>query len=66
MEIFPTPMIAVAALSASDMVVVILPTPITAGPRTGVAFNSVLPKPVIAAAFAETILPAVPATAPPI
>lgn len=56
-------MIAVAAFNAIAMVVVSLPIPITAGPKTGVAFNNVPPIPVIAAALADTTLPAVPATA---
>lgn len=63
MEIFPTPMTAVAAFIAMANVVANLPAPITAGPTIGVAFNNVLPMPVIAAALAETILVAVPVTA---
>lgn len=63
MDILPIPMIAVAALIAIATVVVILPTPITAGPTIGVAFSNVVPIPVIAAAFAATIFVAVPATA---
>lgn len=63
MDIFPTPMMAVAALSASAMVAVSLPAPTTTGPITGVAFSNVLPIPVTAAAFAETTFPAVPTTA---
>lgn len=63
MAIFPTPMMAVAAFSATEIVDVTLPTPTTTGPITGVAFSNVVPIPVTAAAFAETTFPDVPITA---
>lgn len=56
-------MTAVAAFKAIAMVVVSFPSPIAAGPSTGVAFNNVVPNPVMAAAFAVTIFVAVPVTA---
>lgn len=52
-----------AAFNAIATVDVILPIPIAAGPITGVAFKSVAPIPVTAAALADTIFVAVPATA---
>lgn len=58
MEIFPIPMIAVAAFSAIAIVVVSFPMPSTAGPTIGVAFNNVAPIPVTAAAFTDTTVPA--------
>lgn len=63
MAIFPIPMTAVAAFNAIAIVPVSFPILATAGPMSGVAFNSELPKPVIAAAFADTTFVAVPATA---
>lgn len=59
-------MTAVAALIASAKVDANLPVLIAAVPRTGVAFNIVVPIPETAAAFADIIFDAVPVTAPPI
>lgn len=52
-----------AAFSAIATVDASFPIPMAAGPITGVAFKSVVPIPVIAAALADTIFVAVPATA---
>lgn len=52
-----------AAFSAIATVDASFPIPTAAGPITGVAFKSVVPIPVIAAALADTIFVAVPATA---